>query len=38
VDAAASGELARRTFYQRTLRVLDLFERQQQRRTQSLAA
>ena len=27
VDAACSGVLPRRTFYQRTVRVLDLFER-----------
>jgi 15-cis-phytoene synthase len=36
VDAAASEELPDRTFYQRTLRMLDLFERQAARR--SLAA
>jgi phytoene synthase len=33
VEAAASDELPRRTFYQRTLRMLDLFERQAARRT-----
>jgi 15-cis-phytoene synthase len=31
VEAAASGELPARTFYQRTLRMIDLFERQGQR-------
>jgi 15-cis-phytoene synthase len=31
VEAAVSGELPARTFYQRTLRVIDLFERQGQR-------
>jgi 15-cis-phytoene synthase len=31
VDAAASSELPARTFYQRTLRIVDLFERQTQR-------
>jgi phytoene synthase len=31
VDAAASDERPRRTFYQRTLRVIDLFERQAER-------
>ncbi len=31
VDAAADGEMPVRTFYQRTLRVLDLFERVGQR-------
>lgn len=32
VDAAASAELPARTYYQRTLRVLELFERNAQRR------
>ena len=32
VDAACSAELPARTFYQRTLRVLSMFERQAQRR------
>ncbi len=32
VDAAACDELPRRTFYQRTLRIVDLFERQAERR------
>jgi 15-cis-phytoene synthase len=32
VDAAASNELPGRTFYQRTLRMIDLFERQAERR------
>jgi 15-cis-phytoene synthase len=32
VDAAASAELPRRTYYQRTLRMLDHFERQAERR------
>jgi phytoene synthase len=32
VEAAASDDLPRRTFYQRTLRMLDLFERQAARR------
>jgi 15-cis-phytoene synthase len=31
VEAAASGELPARTFYQRTLRIVDLFERQTHR-------
>ncbi len=31
VEAAASSELPARTFYQRTLRIVDLFERQGQR-------
>jgi phytoene synthase len=38
VDAAAADELPRRTFYQRTLRMLDLFERQAARRDGALAA
>ena len=38
VDAAASAELPRRTFYQRTLRVLDLFERRAQRARSALTA
>jgi phytoene synthase len=38
VDAAASHELPRRTFYQRTLRIIDLFERQEQRRRMGMAA
>jgi phytoene synthase len=32
VDAAASDQMPRRTFYQRTVRMLDLFERQAERR------
>jgi phytoene synthase len=35
VAAAASNDLPRRTFYQRTLRVLDLFERLEQRQRRS---
>jgi hypothetical protein len=31
VDAAASRERPNRTFYQRTLRMIDLFERQAER-------
>ena len=38
VDAAASGELPARTFYQRTLRIVDLFERQTQRLRGATAA
>lgn len=38
VDAAASAELPGRTFYQRTLRVLDLFERHAERRRAPLGA
>jgi phytoene synthase len=38
VEAAASQELPRRTFYQRTLRIIDLFERQEQRRRMGMAA
>jgi 15-cis-phytoene synthase len=38
VEAAATGELPRRTFYQRTLRMLDLFERQAERRRVTVAA
>jgi 15-cis-phytoene synthase len=37
VDAAASDDLPRRTFYQRTLRVVELFERQAQRRAERQA-
>lgn len=38
VDAAASTELPDRTFYQRTLRMLTLFERQAQRQNSRLLA
>jgi len=38
VDAAASAELPRRTFYQRTLRMLDLFERQAARQRETAGA
>jgi phytoene synthase len=38
VETAASDELPRRTFYQRTLRMIDLFERQAERRRPGLAA
>ena len=38
VEAAASNELPKRTFYQRTLRVIDLFERQAQRQRGALQA
>jgi 15-cis-phytoene synthase len=38
VEAAAHGELPRRTFYQRTLRMLDLFERQAERRRVTVSA
>ncbi len=38
VDAAASDELPRRTFYQRTLRMLELFERQAERVRAPLSA
>jgi phytoene synthase len=38
VEAAASNDLPSRTFYQRTLRVLDLFERQAQRARTTQAA
>ncbi len=38
VDAAASGERPARTFYQRTLRMIDLFERQGQRQRGQAAA
>jgi phytoene synthase len=38
VDAAASSELPQRTFYQRTLRMIDLFERQEHRRRGAVAA
>jgi phytoene synthase len=38
VDAAASRELPRRTFYQRTLRMIDLFERQAERRRGAMPA
>jgi hypothetical protein len=37
VDAAASEQLPDRTFYQRTLRVLDLFERHAERQRTSAA-
>ncbi len=38
VEAASADNLPSRTFYQRTLRVLDLFERQAHRRRGALAA
>jgi phytoene synthase len=38
VEAAASPELPDRTFYQRTLRMLSLFERQAQRRQETAGA
>lgn len=38
VEAAATGELPARTFYQRTLRVIDLFERQTHRLRGAAAA
>ncbi len=38
VDAAASGERPNRTFYQRTVRVIDLFERQAERQRGVLQA
>jgi phytoene synthase len=38
VDAAASDELPRRTFYQRTLRMIDLFDRRAARRRGVLQA
>jgi 15-cis-phytoene synthase len=38
VDAAATDERPSRTFYQRTLRVIDLFERQGQRQRGTTAA
>jgi 15-cis-phytoene synthase len=38
VEAAASNERPRRTFYQRTLRVIGLFERQAERRRSALPA
>jgi 15-cis-phytoene synthase len=38
VDAAVSNELPQRTFYQRTLRVIALFERQAERRRVALGA
>jgi phytoene synthase len=37
VDAAASSERPRRTFYQRTVRVIDMLERQAQRQRAGLA-
>ena len=38
VEAAASQERPSRTFYQRTLRIMDLFDRQEQRRRIGMAA
>ncbi len=38
VEAAASNDLPRRTFYQRTVRVIDLFERQAERHRSALQA